>query len=223
MSRSAGRKVPTRAPQVTPGSPEGREEGVSALQDPAGSPIPGLTGNILNYETVRQPVPVGEPLDQFRGMEAHGVPHEEMSTEEQAVAERGGPGTDKPRTPPQHYEPHLPPVAVPVYLVESQGGGDVYRSATPRHITVANNASDATQVCGRNPRRNRIGLLNEDPTTDIRFSVSPRELVSGGGAILLHAVTTYQWFETQDSLYAVTTSASSTVLLSIIDEFDQEM
>jgi hypothetical protein len=218
MSRASGRKNPTRQPR--PGTPEGDEIGLSERQDPAGW-INADTGNIVNYETVRQPVESPPPMDEFRGVMAHGVPHEEHSTEERAQAERGGPNDVQRPSPPQHHQPREIPPAVPVFIVEEAGGPRVYRSASPRHLTVANNVNDATRLGGRNPKRNRIGLLNEDATTDVRFAVTPRDLNSGGGALLPHAQTSYFWFETQDELYANTVSATLTVTVSIIEEFDQ--
>lgn len=203
-------------------TPEEREIGQSALQDPAGSPIPGLTGNIVNYATQRQAVPVGEPMDQFRGMMAHGVPHELDTTEERAQAERGGPNVARTRPVPAEKPRELPP-PVPVYIVEFGGGNDVIRSASPRHLTVANSASDATRLGGRNPKRNRIGLLNEDGTTDVRFAVTPRDLNNGGGAFLPHSQTSYLWLETQDEIYAVTTSSTLSVTVSVIEEFELAM
>jgi hypothetical protein len=194
--------------------------GESERQDPAGSPIPGLTGNIVNYETTRQPVATGEPMDQFRGMMAHGVPHEEDTTEERATAERGGPNLARTRPVLAAAPRELPP-PVPVYIVQEHGGPDVLRSAYPRHITVPASGSDAARVCGRSPRRSRVGLLNEDATTAIRLGQSPRDLNSGGGSLLPANVTSYTWFETQDELYAVTTSSTLTVALSIVEEFEQ--
>ena len=222
MARARGRRNPTRPGGfVDPGpdSPLGREIGESARQDPAGSPINSNTGNIVNHETGWQEVPTGEPLAEFRGPMAHGVPPELDTTAERAEAERG----------PQHarrgkvsYErPAERPPAVPVYIVEEHGGPEVFRTAYPRHITVPNTANDPVRVCGRGRGRNRIALLNEDATTDVRFAQSPAGLAGGGGALLTHGLTAYQWFETQDELYAQTISASLTVVMSVIEEFEQ--
>lgn len=205
-----------------PDSPEGHEIGESAWTDPAGSPINSRTGNIVNKLVVRQEVPVKEPLPLFRGPLAHGVPPEDDTTEERAVSERGGPNVGKARRV-RYEKPAERPPAIPVYLVEEHGGPEVIRTAYPRHFTVPDTANDPVRICGRDGRRNRIGLLNEDGTTDIRFAQSAAGLTNGGGALLAHGLTTYQWFETQDELYAITTSATLAVTLSVIEEFEQEV
>lgn len=225
MSRARGRNHTRPGGFTDPGpdSPEGREIGESARQDPAGAPINSQTGNIVNRETVRQEVHTGEPMDQFRGVMAHGVPHEEDTTAERAQAQRGGPNVRRIRAPQPEKPRDLPP-AVPVYIVEQAGGPSSYRSAYPRHITVpANTGADPVRICGRNPARVRIGLLNEDTATNIRFAQRPSDLNNGGGALLPWPVSTYQWYETQDELYAVTVSATLTVVMSVIEEFDQEI
>lgn len=223
MGRASGRKNLPRAPQITPDEPEGREIGESARQDPAGSPIPGLTGNIVNYETVRHKVPVGEPLPEFRGMMAHGVPPEDSTTEERAQAERGGNAPHRPSRPPEGAKPRAVPPAVPVYIVEQADGPSTYRSSSPRHIQVpASTGADPVRVCGRSLNRVRIGLLNESTSSDIRFAQRPSDLVAGGGALLPWPASTYQWFHTQDEMYAVSAD-SGTPLLSVIEEYEQEL
>ncbi len=223
MSRAAGKKT-NLARQPVPGTPEGDDIGLSERQDPAGSPIPGLTGNILNYPTVEQrPAVADEEFDEYRGMMAHGVPNASETTEERALMERDGTlaKQHRPASPPQLTKPRPRPTPIPVYLTTREGGPEAYISASPRNVTVPNNASDALRICGRNPKRNRVGLLNEDPTTNIRMAVRPSDLTNGGGAVLMHGVTTYQWFESQDEIYVWTTSATLTVTLSVIEEFDE--
>ena len=103
-----------------------------------------------------------------------------------------------------------------------QGGGDVFLSSSPRHLTVAaSTGADPTRLCGRNPRRNRIGLLNEDTATNARFAQRPSDLVNGGGALLPWPNSAYLWLETQDELYAQSTGAA--VIVSVIEEFEQEL
>lgn len=224
MGRASGRKNPTRGPVPGPDTPEGREIGESARQDPAGSPIPGLTGNIANYETVRRSVPVGDPLPEHRGIMAHGVPPDgDQTTEERATMEREGTlAQHRPPRPPETARPAPRPVPVPVYMVEEQGGGDTYLTASPRHITVAaSTGTDPTRLCGRNPRRNRIGLLNEDTANNARFAQRPSDLGNGGGALLPWPNSNYTWLETQDELYALSVGAA--VIVSIIEEFEQEL
>lgn len=223
MSRAAGRKSNTPR-QPVPGSPEGDEIGLSARQDPSGSPIPGLTGNIVNYEVVRQkpaaPLPE-ESFDEYRGMMAHGVPNDSDTTNQRALLEREGTLNPDRRTEPRLTVPQVRPAPIPVYVTQPEGGSEVFRTASPRSITVPNSASDAVRLGGRNPRRNRIGLLNEDTSTNVRIAQRPSDLINGGGALLAKSMASYVWLETQDELYAVTDSATLTVKLSIIEEFEQ--
>jgi hypothetical protein len=223
MGRAAGKK--SNLPrQPIPGTPEGDDIGLSERQDPAGSPIPGLTGNILNYPTVEQrpAVPDGE-FGEYRGIMAHGVPNASETTEQRALMERDGTlaRQHRPPGPPQSATPRQRPTPIPVYLTTLDGGPEAYISASPRNFTVPNNTTDPVRLCGRNPKRNRIGLLNEDTATNVRFAVRPSDLTNGGGALLPWPVSTYQWFETQDELYAWTVSSTLSVIVSVIEEFDE--
>jgi hypothetical protein len=219
MARAHGRKGTGRPVEVTP--EEARELGLSVLQSPEGSPIPGLTGNVKNYETHRQvPATGDEDLPEFRGMMAHGVQPEDHTAHDRAAHERGEHARAKPL---KLETPAAPVVPVPVYLVEGQGGGRTYRESAPRHVTVANSASDATRLCGKNPKRIKIGLLNEDTATNVRFAQRITDLTNGGGALLPWPVNSYQWFETQGELYASTVSTTLTVTVSIIEEWEAEL
>lgn len=201
-----------------PGSGEGDAIGESELTDPAGSPIPGGQNHIVNYETKEHPVPSPAPPPAYDGMMAHGVPAEPRSDAMQIAAERGSGRKAGPVT---VAEPPARPPAVPVYLVETEGGKKVIRSASPQNINVPNNASDAKLIAGINPMRVRLGLLNEDSTTDVRFAKNQAGTVNGGGALLPHAQSSYVWLETQDELYAVTSSATLSVKISVIEEDEQ--
>jgi hypothetical protein len=224
MGRAAGRKNLPREPG--PGTPEGREIGESERQDPSGSPIPGLTGNIANYETVRRPVPVGDPLPEHRGMMAHGVPPDgDQTTGERAAMEREGTlAQHRPPRPPELARTAPRPVPVPVYLVEEQGGGDVYLTASPRNISVpVIGTADPARLCGRNPRRNRILLLNESTSTNIRVGHLVGDVSTGGGGLLPSSATSYLPLETQDELFALAVAGGSACTVSIIEEFEQEL
>jgi hypothetical protein len=224
MSRAQGRKGTPRKPAVTPA--EAANIGLSDLQNPEGSPIPGLTGNILNHETHRQRPATGDGgLAEFRGMMAHGIEPTTETQHDRASHMRGG------RNAPRKLREDKPPavvVPVPVYLVEhGDPDGKTLLSAAPRNITVPPSAGGGAgigdayvRVCGRNPRRARIGLLNEDTATNIRFATRPSDLVNGGGALLPYPVNSYSWFRTQDELFATTTSTTLSVKMSIIEEYD---
>lgn len=228
MNRASGRKR-VRPGEVVdgvnrdsydpgPNTGEGDAIGESELTDPAGSPIPGGQNHIVNYETKAHPVPSPAPPPAYDGMMAHGVPAEPRSEAMQIAAERG---TGRKGPAPQVEQARQRPPAVPVYLVETEGGPRVIRSASPQNVTVPNSASDAKLIAGINPRRGRLGLLNEDGTTDVRFAKNQAGLVNGAGALLPHAQSSYLWLETQDELYAVTSSATLTVKISVIEEDEQ--
>ena len=224
MGRASGRKsnVP-RTP--VPGSPEGDEIGLSARQDPSGSPIPGLTGNIGNYETVRQlPATPDESFDEYRGMMAHGVPNDSATTNERGLMERDGTlaKQHRPPSPPEHAAPKARPMPVPVYVVTEGAGASTFLSASPRHIQVPATGGDPVRVCGRSAKRNRIGLLNEDTANNIRIAVRIGDLNTGGGALIPWPTNSYTWLDTQDELYAIS-AGSGTPLLSIIEEYEQEL
>jgi hypothetical protein len=222
MGRAAGRNHRSARPgnyDPGPDTPEGDAIGESPLTDPAGSPIPSGETHIVNYETVAQPVASPAPPPLYDGFMAHGVPSEGHGEVSQSDLERGA---TKRAAPPKYAPPLTPPVPVPVIIVEEAGGPSVVRVSYPKKLLIPNNTSEPQLICGREPRRNRIGLLNEDSSTDIRFAQSIAGLNNGGGAILLHAGTSYTWFETQDRLYAVTTSTTNTALLSVVEEAEQD-
>lgn len=229
MNRAAGRKKARTGTVVEgvnrdsydpgPNSGEGNAIGESELTDPAGSPIPGGQNHITNYETEAHPVPVPAPPPAYDGMMAHGVPAEPRSDAAQIRAERG---TGRKAPPPYVEQQTTRPPAVPVYLVEGEGGRKVLRSSSPQNINIPNNASDAKLIAGINPKRVRIGLLNEDATTAVRVARNQAGVVNGGGALLPKAQTSYLFLETQDELYAVTVSSTLSVTISVIEEFELE-
>jgi hypothetical protein len=159
MGRASGRRNPTRSStDPGPDSPLGREMGESARQDPDGW-INSQTGNVLNYETPRQPVASGEPMDQFRGMMAHGVPHEADTTEERALAERGGPNVARTRKVPAAKPAELPP-PVPVYIVERESGPRPLTVAGLYRLTVPAITGDHIRIAGEDARRSLVQMIN---------------------------------------------------------------
>ncbi len=215
-SRAHGRKGTQRP--VTVATPE--EIATYGLPDQKPLDAGSGTGNITNYQTVRQR-PAGPDVDlpEFRGPMAHGVIPDADTAWERAQHMRGeGPRGKDPAG--LKEIPQITPV--PVFIVEQAGGGTVIRSASPRHLTVPNTASEPTRLCGRNPRRVRVGILNEDTATNIRFAQRISDLTAGGGALLPYVVNNYSWFETQDELYALSTSATLNVLVSIVEEFEKK-
>jgi len=201
-----------------PGSGAGDAIGESELTDPAGSPIPGGQNHIVNYETRARPVPSPAPPPAYDGMMAHGVPSEPRSDAGQIAAERGA---GRKARPPAVEDQRQPPPAVPVFLVEGPDGPKVLRTSNPTQVTVPNNASDPRLIAGINPTRSRILLLNEDATTSVRFAKTQAELTNGGGALLVKGQASYLVLETQDELYALTVSSTLSVVISVIEEYEQ--
>lgn len=218
MGRASGRKNLPRQP--VPGSPEGDEIGLSARQDPAGSPIPGLTGNIVNYETVRREVPVGESLPEFRGMMAHGVPPEETTTEERAQAERGGNAPHQPPAPPKLARARTTPPPVPVYLALPPEGGRPLRTLSTQKISVPAAGTEAVRICGRDETRETMYVMVETAAgangaapTGIRIDHEVGTLDVGLGALLRAGMAGYQELKgCQDEVFAVSNDGSACTL-----------
>lgn len=225
--RGAGRK--TNVPRSpVPGTPEGDDIGMSERQDPAGSPIPGLTGNIVNYETVRQrPETADETFDEYRGMMAHGVPNDSETTEERASMVRDGSlAQHNPPSPPVVRTPEKRPTPIPVYVVAEGSSGKAFVSSSPRNITIppatGSLAADPVRLCSRDPKRVKLLLLNEDTANNIRFAVRPSDLNGGGGALLPWPTNSYLRLDTQDELFGLAIGTAP-VVVSVIQEFEQEL
>jgi hypothetical protein len=205
MSRSSGRKGTGRTPDPQYGS---FDKGI-----PGG--IRHVDANPDAVATVARPA-VAEPLEEFRGMMAHGVAPGTGEHYQREMAEHA-------RHPYQPGYEKLPPdiTPVPVYIVEEAGGGASFRSASPRHITCpASGAAEPARVCSVNPRRTAIMLLNEDTSNDIRFG-KLSQVSTGGGALLPWPSNSYLTINTQDELFAIS-AGSGTPLLSIIEVFEGE-
>lgn len=184
--------------------------------------IPGGKNHIASEPVTHGPVPVpATEWPYYSGLLAHGVPAEgHMHTRDPRL--HGGQRGRAPEMPPP---PEQTPV--PVFIVEGRVS-PVIRTASPRHITVpASTNAEPVRVCGHNPNRVEIRLLNESTTTDIRVAVSPTDLtldpqnsVITGGALIPWPCNSYLSFPTQDELYAIGNTGSGTPLLSIIEVFE---
>lgn len=250
MTRAAGKHVPRGAVPVAP-SPEpdrtvvepgdtptkdatayppdslqARGAGVSDRTDDGvyGSPIPGGRPHLGNSDTVRNRVVSPEPAPEFTGMMAHGVPGGRHTPHERAEAMRGPNGTG--RAPAAPAAPRTDPVPpVPVYLVSGQGENVPRRLATPVRTFVPPLGKEPTKLCGIDPHRYRVGLLNEDAAVVGRISDLPGGLAAPGtGATMaaaLPAVTnSYLWIHTQGELWA-NADGTAGIYVSVIQEFDQ--
>lgn len=232
MSRAAGKKS-NLARQPVPGTPEGDEIGLSARQDPAGSPIPGLTGNIVNYPTVPQKPATneGEGYDEYRGMMAHGVPNASENTEERALMERDGTlaKQHRPPSPPKLHDEKQFPTPIPVYITTPKAGAKPLGMMTTGKITIPANAGfDPVRIASRDFARTAMYLMVETAAgtagaapTGIRMDSSPAVLSSGFGALVRAGGASYQKIDDfQDELFALSNDGSA-VTLSVMYVFDQ--
>lgn len=228
MGRARG-KHPHRRPTVAkPGTPEGDAIGLSDRQEGQasprlqgeGSPIPGGRAHIGNHESIPQEAPIPEPRAEHRGILAHGVPPDSHTGHERAEAMRGPNDTATVRPHRVDRPVRQRPVPVPVYIVEDNSGPAMYRSAAPRHFTLNASTGEPVRLCGRDPNRVRVMLLNESSSSNIRFGQRASDLTGGGGALLPWPNNSYVVLETQDELWAVSAD-SGTPIISIIQEFDR--
>lgn len=185
MSRASGRRNPTR-PSTTgdpgPGSPAGKEIGESARQDPAGAPINSDTGNVVNYETVRQQVAIGEPREEHAGWLAHGVPPSEDTTEERATAERGGPNLARSRKV-AGEKPVRKPTPVPVYIVPPGAGSRPLTTMATAKLSVPAAGTEAARITGRDETRVTMYVQVENaPGSTSNVSVTPPAVPATGVA-----------------------------------------
>ena len=226
MSRAAGRKGTGRDPiaeivdalgfgglkpdEETAGERE--EQGIGPDRE-----IPGGLNHLGNPPVQRQAVPVPESLwPYYRDDLAHGVEPDGKAYDRDPRLSGGQHGAP----PETKITPRQNPV--PVYLVEQDGGPGTIRSASPRHITCpASTNAEPARICGKNPYRVEVRLLNEDTATDIRFAQRPSDLTGGGGALLPWPANTYLSLPTQDELYCIGATGAGTPLLSIVEVFDQ--
>jgi len=221
------RRIQPRAPVATdPESGEGRELGMSPRMQGAPSPIPGAAVHVVNPPVGRQHTPAPDAPPEVKPINAHGVPPGSATTRDRADLERGVNGH---RPPAPRYEtsgtPWPPPV--PVVIVESGDAEGSYRAAAPRSFLVPANTSDPTRICGRDPSRRYVYILNEDATHAARFAQRPSDLQVDavtsktlGGALLPAAMGSYLRLGTQDELWIVATD-TNTPRVSVIQEFDQ--
>lgn len=224
MSRSEGRRGP-RTPSVDPEAPESRGIGASDRTQGVPSPIPGGRPHLTNHPSTRQDVPRPAPRGEYRGVMAHGVHPGSATTGDRADMMRGPNDLEQPV--PRYTHPREPVRPVPVYIVAETAGPKPLRTAVGRHITVPGFNADPVCICGVDPNRTKIRLMNTDASNTIRIAGDLTALIqdqaaatarSIGGALLNKGMVTYQDIETQDELWAVTQHASATVTLEIIME-----
>lgn len=224
MSRARGRNGPRRPdPEETikPGTPEGRQIGLSDRVQGHPSPIPGGQNHLSNAPAVRHTVPV-PPSDPEIGMgNVHGVIPGSHTNAERADAERG-PNTVHATMPkPKHHVPRERPAPIPVFVVQD-ARDNILRSAAPHSITVPISTADPVRLCGRDGGRSEVMLLNESTSVDVRFAQRPSDLNAGGGALLAWPSNSYLKIKTQDELWALSTVGTA-ASVSVIQVFEREM
>jgi hypothetical protein len=206
---------------VSPDSPIGRELGISDRVQGSPSPIPGGKNHIQNAQSFQQRVPAPAPAD-FTDQpvdNAHGVYDGTHLGFSRAQLTQGRLASRQ--VPDQYYTPTAaPPRPIPVYVVETEDRSPTYRSAAPRNIPVPVVTSAPVPICGRDPKRVELLLLNESATT-LRIGQTYTDVNSGGGALLPASMGGYLRLRTQDTLYAISTS-STAATLSVIQVFDTE-
>lgn len=211
-------KNDTREVTIEPGSPEGRDIGLSDRMLGTPSPIPGGQDHLVNRQTMRQKAPIPDPKPEFRGTMAHGVPAEKHTAHERADAMRGPNVVKDPK--PKYATSPKEPAPVAVKIVED-GKAQVFRIASPYHFTLNAAGNEPIRLCGRDFSRKEIHLLNESTSSNIRFATRPSDLNNGGGALLPWPNSSYLKLETQDELYAISAD-SGTPIISVIQITERE-
>lgn len=221
MTRGKGRQQRTPTVEdIKPGTPEGRQLGLSDRVQGHPSPIPGGRPHIKNAPAIRHTVPTPASDPEIGMGNAHGVQPGTHTNAERASEERGPNSVHSPR--PQHHPVHERPAPIPVYVVQD-GRDDVIRSAAPRTLTVpGTGAVEPVRLCGRDASREEVMLLNESTATDIRFAQRPSDLNNGGGALLPWPSNSYVKIKTQDELYAISATATAAAC-SVIQIFERDM
>lgn len=218
MSRAQGKHT-QRKVTIEPDTPEGRQIGMSDRTVAAPSPIPGGETHIVNYETVRQRVPVPDSPPEYGNMNAHGVPPGKSTFHDRAELERG-PNDHKPVKPAPVAKPVEKPAPIPVYVVTQGGGSRMLRTATARQVTLQASTGEAVRLCGVNNRRSHLLLLNESQSSDARIGQTIGDVeTGGGGALLPWPGNSYLKLDTQDEMWAISADAG-TPTISVIEEFD---
>ena len=216
MSRSRGRHGP-REPEIS--EAEAREYGIRDT-----GRIPGGLTHLANPPVKIYQPPVPPKLKEFRGQDAHGVPPQDVGEYNREMQRERSHPFD-----PRFADQPPGPSPVPVYIVEGAGGPRPLRRTSLRHLAVPASTSSPARVCGQDPTRVEIRLLNEDTATNIRLAAEIGALaldaqngVIVGGALLPWPANTYLSFPGQDDLWAIGATGSGTPLMSVIEVFEEQ-
>jgi hypothetical protein len=225
MSRAAGKNGPRRGvlerlldPEPTlderQSAGEQRQEGIGEPRD-----IPGGLKHLANPPVKTQAVPVPATEYPFsNAILAHGVePEGHMHVRDPRLSggQRGEPRYDPP--------PKALQTPVPVTIVEKPWRDRPQANCDTHRVTAPAAGSEPVMICGANPARSLVQLLNEDTSHQARFgqladlTYDAQNGVITGGARIPAGATGYLVFRSQDELY-VTSETSSTVVVSVILE-----
>jgi len=217
MSRASGRHNHPRT-NTDPEAATGEQAQIGASRRTQGvpSPIPGGRPHLSNAPAVRQQVPTPITRPEVYGVNAHGVEPGSHTNRERAAAERGAP---EPMVSLDYAQPGDPVAPVPVYLVETGGGGQVLRSSSARSLLLSAAGGEAVLLCGVDPRRVEVLVLNESTSSDIRFGSTKADTETGTVALLPWPGNSYLKLKTQDELWAISAD-SGTPKISVIQVFE---
>lgn len=208
-----------KADDIRPGTPEAAQFGISDRVQGHPSPIPGGQKHISNAPAVRHTVPVPPSQPEIYMGNNHGVAPGSHTNLDRSEMQRGPNTVHPPRPSPSTRVDK--PLPIPVFVVQDHNRNTV-RSAAPHHINVPGNTSDPVRLCGRDTSRTVVMLLNESTAQDVRIAQTMRDLSGGGGALLPWPTNSYTKIETQDELYALSTSGTAATI-SIIQVFEKDM
>jgi hypothetical protein len=200
-----------------PNTPEGDSIGASDRMSSEPSPIPGGRVHLENAVVTRQRTPVPDSPPEIKDLNAHGVQPEDHTARERAEFMRG-PNDVRPIVP-RYDAPAAEPVPVPVRVVQ-QRSPVIVRFAAPHSFALQASTGEPVRLCGQDPNRVDILILNESSSSDIRFATRQAELTAGNGALLPWPGNSYLRLTTQDELWAISAD-SGTPRVSVIQTFEQ--
>lgn len=221
MSRARGKHDTGRKPKVTPAdqafsvkpdSGEGKDIGESELLE--GHPLPGGISHLRNPETFHTKPDVGQPLPEFRGWLAHGVPPEITGVRDRT--------TEQTRPPVHHVKTEPEPAPIPVRIVEA-GNSRTQRVTATKNFQAPQITAEPVNICGADPDRVHVLVLNEDSShscrigelTDLAVDLANNLIV--GGSLLPANMTSYLKLCTQRPLYILSTGTNSPRISVIVE------
>jgi hypothetical protein len=181
--------------------------------------IPGGLKHLGNPPVVHGPVPV--PASEYpfsNAILAHGVEPEGHMHERDPRLTGGQSGRVE-------YDEPAKVLQTPVLVevVEKPWRHRPQAVCDTRRVTAPAAGSEPAMICGANPARSLVQLLNEDTSHQVRFGqlrdllYDAENTVITGGARLPAGASSYTVFRSQDELY-VTSETSSTAVISVILE-----